>query len=314
MEPVFKYDVAISFLARDENLATELHERLAPQFSVFTYPRRQEEVVGTDGYTRFSEIFSREAGVVLILHREQWGRTAFTSVEEEAIKYRHFSGTHSWEFLLLAKLDESAPPQWIPPYRIYHQMPGGSVETLVAVIANKAVEKGAAPQPLSAVGLAAQIAGERARAEADSRYLASREGLEAVRAAVVQIYDDISGVVKAVQKTGYGALHLSRRATNAQLSSESVTFTMWFSERGVQPSERSFGITRFSGLHPQNIDGRVVRDVPAPRQLGIDHFFPRRSRTATLEWEEKASGRLYSTSQLADLIVQRLLSVSSDGR
>jgi hypothetical protein len=44
-----KYDVAISFLAKDEPIAGALHDELAKSLDVFFFPRNQEELAGTDG-------------------------------------------------------------------------------------------------------------------------------------------------------------------------------------------------------------------------------------------------------------------------
>jgi argininosuccinate synthase len=45
----YKYDVAFSFLAKDEALATELNDRLQDRVKTFLYTRKQEQIAGTDG-------------------------------------------------------------------------------------------------------------------------------------------------------------------------------------------------------------------------------------------------------------------------
>jgi hypothetical protein len=47
-EPL-KYDVAISFLYQDVNLAKALYDELSKGLSVFFFPRNQEELAGSDG-------------------------------------------------------------------------------------------------------------------------------------------------------------------------------------------------------------------------------------------------------------------------
>ena len=44
-----QYDVAISFLSKDEPTAAALRDRLSECLSVFFYPRNQEQLAGTDG-------------------------------------------------------------------------------------------------------------------------------------------------------------------------------------------------------------------------------------------------------------------------
>jgi hypothetical protein len=49
MEEKPKYDVAISFLAKDEAVGSEINSKLEQGLRVFFFPRRQEELASTDG-------------------------------------------------------------------------------------------------------------------------------------------------------------------------------------------------------------------------------------------------------------------------
>lgn len=44
-----EHDVAISFLAKDQQIAGALAERLGESLKLFYYPRAQEQLAGTDG-------------------------------------------------------------------------------------------------------------------------------------------------------------------------------------------------------------------------------------------------------------------------
>ncbi|HXU35302.1 MAG TPA: hypothetical protein VN937_02995 [Blastocatellia bacterium] len=121
MSREYKYDVAISFLQEDEQLAIEIADRLSDRVNVdvFIYSKRQNELVGKDGLEAFSGVFGEQSRVVVVLHREKWGRTAWTGVEETAIKNRGIEGEQGWDFLLLIRLDMSAAiPKWLPRTRI----------------------------------------------------------------------------------------------------------------------------------------------------------------------------------------------------
>ncbi len=52
-----KYDVAISFLHRDEQFALKIHAGLSERMEVFLYSKKQEELAGTDGLESFREAF-----------------------------------------------------------------------------------------------------------------------------------------------------------------------------------------------------------------------------------------------------------------
>jgi hypothetical protein len=81
------FDVAISFLARDERIAAELHSKLANGLNVFFFPRNQEELAGSNGLESMREPFLN-ARVVVVLFRAPWGETPWTRVEQTAITDR----------------------------------------------------------------------------------------------------------------------------------------------------------------------------------------------------------------------------------
>lgn len=65
MEPSdYKYDVAFSFLAEDEELATELNDLLQDRLRTFLYWKKQGEIAGTDGEKSFNNVFGRDARLV----------------------------------------------------------------------------------------------------------------------------------------------------------------------------------------------------------------------------------------------------------
>jgi hypothetical protein len=92
MSGPYKYDLAISFLADDEGLALEIADRISERLAadVFVYSNRQDELVGRDGLETFSGVFGTQSRVAAVLHREGWGHTLWTRVEETAIKNRAF--------------------------------------------------------------------------------------------------------------------------------------------------------------------------------------------------------------------------------
>ena len=66
----YNYDVALSFLAQDERLATELNDLLQDRLKTFLYSKRQGEIAGTDGEQTFNKVFGEEARVVVVLCRD----------------------------------------------------------------------------------------------------------------------------------------------------------------------------------------------------------------------------------------------------
>jgi hypothetical protein len=62
------YDVAISFLHRDEQLALELQSKLSANLSAFVYSKQQEQLAGTDGMESFRLAFRSQSRLSVVLY------------------------------------------------------------------------------------------------------------------------------------------------------------------------------------------------------------------------------------------------------
>jgi hypothetical protein len=74
----FKYDVAISFLGDDLDLAEELAKLLQDRMSVFLFTERQGEIAGSDGLDTLSLMFGSQARLGSGNARRVPGRLAAT--------------------------------------------------------------------------------------------------------------------------------------------------------------------------------------------------------------------------------------------
>ncbi len=112
-----EYDVAISFLAKDDPIARALAERLGESLKVFYFPRAQEQLAGTDGMETMRKPFLDGSRVTVVLYREPWGETPWTRVEATAIKDGCLA--HGWTGLMFVQLDETSKlPIWLPRGRV----------------------------------------------------------------------------------------------------------------------------------------------------------------------------------------------------
>lgn len=99
-----KYDVAISFLAKDEAIARDLADKLeASGLKVFFFPRNQEELAGTNGIesmrdaydsTHIDQLFSARSSVTPLiaatraLEQPRWLPLEFRQGPRRQIFYR----------------------------------------------------------------------------------------------------------------------------------------------------------------------------------------------------------------------------------
>lgn len=114
----FQYDLAISFVAKDEALATQLADQFEGRLRVFLYSRKQEQLGGTDGEKTFNDVFAKQSRLVVVLYRADWGETPWTRVEETAIRNRAFD--EGYGFVLFVPLDEQpSVPKWLPRSQLW---------------------------------------------------------------------------------------------------------------------------------------------------------------------------------------------------
>ncbi len=143
----YKYDIAISLCKEDVDFARKLVEQINPKLNIFFYEDRQEEVVGKLGPKKFAKVFGKEARVVVILYRKEWGESYNTGLEEDAIHQRTKEG---YDFIIIISLDENdKAPDWYVSNRIYADARKLSVEELTNIIEMRVSERGGEVEPLT---------------------------------------------------------------------------------------------------------------------------------------------------------------------
>lgn len=140
----FEYDVAFSFNAMDEGLATQLNDLLSDRMKTFIYSERQREIAGRDGQEKFSEVYGKTARVVVVLFREQWGETPWTRVEQDAIRNRAFND--GWDFTVFIPTEPFPKmPPWLPKTRLYVGLERFGIESAAGVVESRVTERGGQP-------------------------------------------------------------------------------------------------------------------------------------------------------------------------
>ena len=171
------YDIAISFLARDEGIATKLYSELSSRAKVFLYSKAQERLAGTDGEIAFGKVFSEESRVVVVLYRDEWGTTPWTRIEETAIRNRGFE--HGYDFCLFMPLNTPpSVPTWLPKNRIWIGLDRWGIEGAASVIDARVQELGGTPRVESLGDMAKRVELRRTQAETRARYRKSHQAVE----------------------------------------------------------------------------------------------------------------------------------------
>lgn len=178
MQKNFKYDVAFSFLAQDEGVATELNDLLQSRLKTFLYSKKQEVLAGTDGELTFNEVFSAQARLVVVLYRNGWGESPWTRIEQTAIRNRAFE--HGYDFVKFIPLDESpSVPKWLPRTQIWIGLQRWGAVGAASVIEARVQELGGEPREETVSEKATRVARSLKFSEGRAKFLNSADAVNA---------------------------------------------------------------------------------------------------------------------------------------
>ena len=174
----YKYDVAFSFLAQDEALATQLNDLLQDRVKTFLYSNEQETIAGTDGERTFIEVFGKQARLVVVLYRKKWEESPWTRIEKTAIRNRGYE--EGYDFAKFIPLeDPPTVPNWFPKSQIWIGLKRGGVEGAAAVIEARIKELGGNPHEENVQERAARHERSLMWKHKRSAFLNSSEGADA---------------------------------------------------------------------------------------------------------------------------------------
>lgn len=142
----YKYDLAISLLDEDAQLAWEIVKSLGNEEKVFFYKKDVDELVFKDGANVFGDVFSEQSRFVLVLFRENYGKSDWTGLEYSIIRDRYKRTIKDDNCpILFCKLDDSKTPNWLSDTYIYHKLDG--LDDLVALLRKKITDHGGIMYP-----------------------------------------------------------------------------------------------------------------------------------------------------------------------
>lgn len=307
----YRYDIAISFLQQDELVALDLHERLSPNFDMFVYSKKQEDLAGTDGSESFRKAFREDSRLVVVLYRDGWGKTPWTRVEEGAISDRFLK--EGWDWLLFIMVDsKSTPPPWLPETRIRLSLPDYGIEQAIGAIKARAQELGSRFHKEDAVERAKRLERQVAARAERKRLLGSTEGVKAaekeareIHAAIAQLADEIKKSTSDL-KLLVGSSHDSSVLTNGR-----VSVIIYFRPMYRNTVENSFLVIReMNGrvLLPQERGRYMV--FTEPKELSIHKFDPDITSGKGWCWRSQSEPKCYYTSgDIADYCIQTFLNL-----
>lgn len=182
------YDVAFSFLAQDEQIASEINTLIKGRLRTFLYSERQAELAGADGEKTFNQVFGSDARIVVVLYREGWGETPWTRIEERAIRNRAF--TEGYDFALFIPLDSKpTTPDWFPKTQLWYGLERWGLESAAPVIEAAAQKRGGTIHETTAVEESAILAQEIEQHRKENQFLDSVDGVRTADEEIKRLFE-----------------------------------------------------------------------------------------------------------------------------
>lgn len=195
----FVYDVAFSFLGRDEGLAADLNDRLRTRVRTFIYSdtERQTKLAGRDGADAFARVFGVEAMTVVVLYREGWGDVGFTAPEATAIRNRaHEQG---FDFTTFVPLDvPPTVPLWLPKTRLWVSRDRWGLDAAAAVIESRVQEAGGSPAEESAATVLRRLTLQREAANRRAVLTQGPNAIENARREFASLVSTLTDIAKSI--------------------------------------------------------------------------------------------------------------------
>lgn len=196
----YKYDVAFSFLAQDEEIATGLNDMLQDRVKTFLYSRKQGDIAGTDGEKTFNKVFSEETRLVVVLYRSDWGKTSWTRIEETAIRNRAFD--HGYDFVIFIPLEEPpSVPKWLPRTQLWVGIKRWGISGAASVIEARIQELGGEPHEETVTERASRLERSLKFSERRQRFLGSEQGVSAANKEFDSLRIELEQLISIIKST-----------------------------------------------------------------------------------------------------------------
>ena len=311
-DDLYEYDVAISFLSSDELIAKALHDRLATGLRVFFYPRSQEDLAGTDGLESMRSPFFNKSRVVVVLYRQQWGKTPWTRVEETAIKEGCLD--RGWSQLFFVMLEEHETlPVWLPSTHIRFSLASYGIDQASGAIKARVQECGGEIAPITALSRARLLQAETDRLAKKDELFESESWIRGkLRQAIDELFDSIISLANQIATEYSIPIRSGKTSKICSLTDRRVGLRIIWIQQYSNVAGYFQILEYHNGISLPN-DRLVYVAGGDPPIMQTVEVIPELTAGYDLCWisKERPSEQL-STKKLADAIIQMFLRLAED--
>lgn len=293
----YKYDVAFSFLNKDEELALKINDLIQDRLRTFISPNKQEEIAGTDGEKTFNRVFGSEARIVVVLYRKGWGETPWTRIEETAIRKRAFD--KGYDFCIFIPLDiPPCAPEYLPPMYIWVGIERWGIDGAASVIESRVQLAGGTTSEETAVEYAQRIERQKAAKKDRKNFLHSDDGVNAAYTELDKLFAELQRISDEIMNTSKIRFHLKREGENFSLSIGRFFLNLsWF--RQYANSLEASNLRIFITERKDHFHENLLKDT---------NFDFDRNSAGKLGWQQtEGEQQFFSSTELARECMKRLL-------
>jgi hypothetical protein len=193
-----KYDVAISFLIEDMTTAEALYTELSKGLQVFFYPHKQEEIAAKDGTEFFRKTFLTDSRLNVVVYRERWGTTQWTTVESNAIRDSCVQNQFRNIFVLDVE-NARTFPDWLPHNHMRFNLAEYPLEQVVGAIKQRVAEQGGQYEPMTPVKQA-QIMKAEQEYQCERSDIQSIQNLPRIKEELERLFAEVAKQCEAINK------------------------------------------------------------------------------------------------------------------
>lgn len=298
----YKYDVAFSFLQKDENIAIKLSDLLEGRFSTFIYSENQAELAGNDGEKVFNRVFGKECRIAVVLYRDDWGKTKWTRIEMTAIRNRAFD--EGYDFTLFISLEEKIKlPKWLPKTQIWYNFNRWGIESAASIIEYKIQQEGGIENVESISDKASRIDREIDFKKRKEAFLNSVEGVQASHKEFAFLFNEIERIIKDIEQNNkHFKIGFNRDRGGWQITLNYQAYSLIVSWNGNVINSLSTSYLYIDLWKRPRWDPYEKNKKVFEHEVKFDLF--------TLDdygWLFPRDNKIYSSKQLAEIIVSFIL-------
>lgn len=293
-----QYDVAISFLMQDEALASAINDRLSEGLRVFFFPRKQEDLAGTDGMESMREPFL-ESRISVIIYRPEWGHTPWTGVEAEAIKDACLMNQFQNLFFLVVEPTHDFP-KWVPHHHVRFNYADYGLEQAIGAIKMRVQDRGGEYQPMTPRRKAESLRLEQVY-KMERSNLSSQEGRQATDSQASILIEEMGREIEDLNNRGHHDFECEVTSDACVLRGELVGMIVrWTPRNGTLMQESSLEVEEYSGhLWFKSDPPRQAHHIP-PDRIKHDKYAPELSRAREYGWRREGQEDFIQTKVLAE--------------